>query len=237
MGRLTLLAALGVVLLTACGSAHAQHGIAIHVSSNPFRIAVENDGKTVVAEDKQAALSYEVLGKAPTFTLTKVTSSSGGVDHGVYQVATSEPGRTATVRVTRTATGVGVSVRLHPETGVSQILDAFDSKPGDHFLGGGENGGTVDLRGQIVPIKVSHQCSAAPVPFFASSAGWGFRLATENVAGLAFPGSTGGYHFCFRPRPSSTKRESSVIRLARISSIRLICRFCRPRDWFTSSLR
>src|SRR5262249_53323833 len=39
--------------------------------------------------------------------------------------------------------------------------------------------------------KVS-PCAYAPIPFFASTAGWGLRLDTENEAGLAFPGSTGG---------------------------------------------
>ncbi len=188
MGRLTLAAGLALALLAGCGSGHAQPGIALHVAQNPFRLTVVDDGKTVVAEDATEALSYEVRGKAPVFTLTKVLSSADGV----YRVATTEPGRTATVSVRRRNRGFSISVRLHPATGVAQILDAFDTKAGEHFLGGGEHADQVDLRGQIVAIKVSYQCSSAPVPYFASSAGWGLRLETQRVAGLAFPGSKGG---------------------------------------------
>jgi alpha-D-xyloside xylohydrolase len=117
-----------------------------------------------------------------------VLSSSGGV----YQVATSEPGRTATVVVRRAPGTVHLALRLHPETNVQQVYDAFDTSASDHFLGGGERTEGVDLRGRILPVKVSNVCSYAPVPYFASSAGWAVRLATQNVSALAFPGSAGG---------------------------------------------
>ena len=42
------------------------------------------------------------------------------------------------------------------------------------------------------------------MPFFASSAGWGLRLATENVAALAFPGSPGGGGCQFGNEPHCT---------------------------------
>ena len=72
------------------------------------------------------------------------------------------------------------------------MYDAFDTGADEHFLGGGEKGESVDLRGQILPIQVGYACSSIPIPFFASSAGWGLRLASQRSAGLAFPGSTGG---------------------------------------------
>ncbi len=188
MRRLTAAAAIAAVL-TGCGSAaHRPTAFSIRIDLHPFRLTVLQDGKVVVAEDKNARLRYQLRSSGEQHFLTNVTSSRGGV----YQVATNEPGRTATVTVARTPTGFRVSLRLHPETDVQQVYDAFDAHGSDHFLGGGERGDVVDLRGQIVPVKVSNVCSYAPVPFFASSAGWGLRLATENVAALAFPGSPGG---------------------------------------------
>jgi alpha-D-xyloside xylohydrolase len=203
VGRLTLVAFAGALLLAGCGSGHAQPGIALHVSNDPFRISITRDGKTVVEEDKSARLSY-TLSSGATHKLTKVTSSHGNV----YRVATDEPGRTATVTVARTAHGYRLSMQLHPETGVQQVYDAFTSQPDEHFLGGGESGGAganpVDLRGQVVPIKVSSQCAYAPVPYFASSAGWGLRLTSMNVAALAFPGSSGGGGCAFGTEPQCT---------------------------------
>jgi alpha-D-xyloside xylohydrolase len=174
--------------LTGCGSTSAQQGVAIKVDRSPFRLALVRDGKTVVSEDKRARLRYQLRSSGEQHALTNVTSSH----RGVYQVATDEPGRTATVTVLRTGTGWRIGVRLHPETGVQQVYDAFGAQRDEHFLGGGERGAAVDLRGQIVPVKVAYRCSYAPVPFFASSKGWGLRLASLNVAALAFPGSTGG---------------------------------------------
>jgi alpha-D-xyloside xylohydrolase len=141
-----------------------------------------------VSEDEHARLRYQLRSTGSQYALTKVISAHGNV----YRVATSEPGRTATVTVTRSRTGYRVSVQLHPATNVQEVFDAFETSPSDHFLGGGERGDGVDLRGRVLPVKVSNVCSYAPVPYFASSAGWAVRLATQNVSALAFPGSPGG---------------------------------------------
>jgi alpha-D-xyloside xylohydrolase len=163
----------------------------VHVDRSPFRVSILRDGKTVVAEDSSARLRYQ-LHSDRQYELTKVLSQAGNT----YRVATDEPGRTATVTVTSTATGARLDVELHPSTGIQEIFDSFDSKPADHFLGGGELGGgdkltSPDLHGQIVSIKVG-PCSYAPIPFFASTGGWGLWLRSENEAALAFPGSAGG---------------------------------------------
>src|SRR5437763_12729372 len=188
MRRLIGGAVLACVLLAACGSGNAQHGVSVRVDTNPFRLTLLREGKPLVAEDKGARLRYQLRSTGDQFTLTKVLSSSGGV----YQVATSEPGRTATVVVRRAPGTVRLALRLHPETNVQQVYDAFDTSSSDHFLGGGERTDGVDLRGRILPVKVSNVCSYAPVPYFASSAGWAVRLATQNVSALAFPDSAGG---------------------------------------------
>ncbi len=187
--RLAASAALAAV--AGCGAAHhPSQAISVQIDTNPFRITILRDGKTVVTEDEHARLRYQLASTGDQYFLTKVISKQGDV----YRVATSEPGgrRTATVKVTQTATGADVDLTLHPGTGVQQVYDAFDAVPHEHFLGGGENDEAVDLRGQILGVEVGYQCSYVPIPFFASSAGWGLWLASQNPAAMAFAGSPGG---------------------------------------------
>jgi alpha-D-xyloside xylohydrolase len=165
-----------------------QFGTELQVAAQPFRLTVVENGRTVVAQDLGARLRYQLASTGEQFRLTDVVSGRGGV----YQVATSEPGRTATVRVTRRPHGFRVSVALQPTTGVAAVYDAFDVRPGEHFLGGGERGAAVDLNGQVLPVAVSKACTYAPIPFVMSSGRWGVRLASQDVAAFAFPGSQGG---------------------------------------------
>src|SRR5262249_36442997 len=183
MRRLTVAVALAC-LLAACGSSSRQPGLTLKVDTNPFRLTLVEDGKTVVAEDKDARLRYQGRPTGNQFSLTKGLSSSGNG----YQGATSEPGRTATVTLTSGTSGFRVAVRFHPETNVEQVYDAFDTAKGDHFLGGGERGGGVDLRGQVLSVKVSSVCSYAPVPYFSSSAGLGVRVSRPGISALSVPG-------------------------------------------------
>jgi alpha-D-xyloside xylohydrolase len=186
MRRLILAAA--VVSLGGCGLGSAHHGISIKVDTKPFLVTVLDNGKTVVSESKDGRLRYQLASSGELHSLTNVTSSKGNV----YQVATDEPGRTATVTVTPTPTGARVQLVLHPATNIQQVYDAFLAAPTDHFLGGGEHGETADLRGRILSVEVGYQCSYAPIPFFSSTAGWGVRIASQYPSALAFPGSPGG---------------------------------------------
>src|SRR5437773_9307970 len=131
MRRLTALAALAVAVAS-CGSSPPSHGLSIRVDRDPLRIAVVRDGEVVVTENAAARLRYQLLSTGDQYRLTKVTATRGDV----YEVATSEPGRAATVKVAPIAHGFRISLRLHPETNVQQVFDAFDAGPGDHFLGG-----------------------------------------------------------------------------------------------------
>ena len=169
-----------------CGS--SQAGLRLEVQERPFKLTVVRDGKTVVAEDAAARLRYKLASNDAVHELTDVTSREGDV----YEVATDEPGRTATVSVARKQHGFHVSVRVHPEADVAQVFDSFEARPNEHYLGGGQRGEAVDLRGQILPGKVSFRCTYAPVPYFAATGGWGVRLDTQAITGLAFPGSPGG---------------------------------------------
>ncbi len=191
-GRITirLLTACVFLLMGAagCGPGAQAGPITIKVDKHPFRVTLLRDGKTVVAQDSGARLRYQVTGTGEQYHLTDVLSANGST----YTVATNETGRTAVVKVGVQGSGLHLSLALTPTTGIQQVYDAFDVSPNDHFLGGGENGDRVDLHGQIVAEKVSYQCAYVAAPFFASSAGWGLRLVTQNVSALAFPGSVGG---------------------------------------------
>ena len=95
--------------------ASSSRGISLRIDTNPFRITVLRDGKTVVAEDEHARLRYQLTSTGDQYFLTKVISKQGDT----YRVATSEPGghRTATVKVRQTATGADLDLVLHPGTG------------------------------------------------------------------------------------------------------------------------
>ena len=186
--RLLTVCALLVAVAAGCGSGAQASGVTLKVDKKPFRVTLLRDGKVVVAQDSGARLRYQITGTGEQYHLTNVISAKGST----YTVATNEPGRTAVVTVATRSSGLALSLTLRPASGVQQVYDAFDVAPSDHFLGGGTNGDRVDLHGQIVAEKVSYQCAYIAAPFFASSAGWGLRLATQNVSALAFPGSPGG---------------------------------------------
>src|SRR5262249_2251981 len=114
MRRLIAVAALAV--LGGCGSGPAQQGISLKIEKGPFRVTVLDNGRTVVAEDKDARLRYQLASTGDVYSLTHVTSSNGDV----YQVATNEAGRTATVAVTRTPTGARIQLSVHPATDIQQ---------------------------------------------------------------------------------------------------------------------
>ena len=203
-GRLRRLTAAGAVVLAtlaACGAdAREPAGVSWRVDENPFRVTVTRDGRTVVEQDAGARLRYQLAPSGDQHKLTRVLSKRGST----YTVATDERGRTATVRLTRTATGLRLRMQLRPATGVQHVYDAFRSSRSEHFLGGGEGGDHVDMRGRIVQVKVSYDCSYGPVAFFLSTRGYGVSLGGDNVAALAFAGSRGGAGCVFGETPPCT---------------------------------
>jgi alpha-D-xyloside xylohydrolase len=134
--------------------------------------------------------------------------SSTQIPNGVeYAVATNEPGRTATVDLTHTRDAVRVHWTLTPATGVTTVWEAFDSYVGEHFLGGGESETAVDLEHQVAPLKSWAGCRpytdppgginglptpAVPVPFFASSHGYGLAVDTSAIGRAEFAGPHSG---------------------------------------------
>src|SRR4029079_14362645 len=101
------------------------------VDRDPFRITVVRDGTTVVSESEPGRLRYRLRSGAE-HALTKDVSSRGNA----YEVATDEPGRTATVTTRRIRHGFRIAVRLRPAPGVVAVYDAFDASADDHYLGG-----------------------------------------------------------------------------------------------------
>src|SRR4051812_13192247 len=126
-----LIAAAALLALAGCGGSGKAATFEVKVDGSPFPVTLLRDGKTVVAENAQARLRYQLNGSGVQHSLTNVLSSDGDV----YQVGTNEPGRTATVTVQATATGAAIDVSLHPADGIALVIDAFDTTPNEHFLG------------------------------------------------------------------------------------------------------
>ena len=164
------------------------------VTANPFRLVLGGNGTVRLGEAPTRGgpggrLSYRVA-DGTYHTLTALESSTPVPGGTRYRVATDEPGRSATVSVRTTRTGLAVSLRLLPAQGVVTTFEAFTAKPSEHFLGGGERPGSLDLRGQALAIKASYTCkNTMPAPFFLSSAGYGVSLQGTAIASLAFPGA------------------------------------------------
>ena len=165
------------------------------VAASPFRLTFLVGGSVRVAEATTSGgpggrLSYRL--QDGSFHGLGTLLGTRSVAHGSsYRVATDEPGRTAVVNVLRTRTGARVSLVLQPSTGVVAIFEAFATGPDEHFLGGGERPGALDLRGQALAVKVAYACqNTMPAPFFLSSAGYGVSLRSSAIASLGFPGST-----------------------------------------------
>ena len=163
------------------------------VDESPFRLTILADGKPLLRQrtgqaGPGARLSYRVREGGAMQTLTALLGTRQTAKATVYTVATSEPDRTATVTVARTSRGIHVGLDLSTaSTNVRTVYESFDSVASEHFLGTGERRDFVDLRGQIVPIKVWHECGMAkPAPFFLSSRGYGIQFTTTAVGRMAF---------------------------------------------------
>ena len=87
-------------------------------------------------------------------------------------------------------------VVLLPATGVISVAESFTATSSEHFLGGGENGDFVDLKGHVAVERVSYTCgSEFPMPYYVSSRGYGIFARNLSVGQLAFPGAE-GVHSC-----------------------------------------
>ena len=142
---------------------------------------VLRDGKAVVAAGQGRAPPLPARARrGEQHTLTKVDLVEPG---GVYQVATDEPGRTATVHGhARRRAAAASRVRAAPgDRTCSRSTTRSSTAPGRALPRRRRaRRRPSTCAAQILPVKVADRCSYAPVPFFASSAGWGVRLATPE---------------------------------------------------------
>lgn len=221
MPRLVLLLALALAaaLVPRGGAAESPaSGLSWRVEGAPFRLTVLRDGVPLVREHTGPAgpgarLSYRIGEGGGMHTLTSLLRAQTSRSGAVYTVATSEPDRVATVTVRRLRVGLRVALDLgSAATTVRTIYESFDSPAGEHFLGTGERRDYVDLRGQIVPIKVWHECgSAKPAPFYASSRGYGIRFAGTAVGRMAFGAVAEGAHCQLGTSPCEIAAGAHVV--------------------------
>jgi alpha-D-xyloside xylohydrolase len=166
------------------------------VSTNPFALsftAASAVTQPTGPPGPGTRMSYQ-LGDGSFHTLTGLQRAQATADGAVYTVATDEPGRAASVAVSRIPHGFHVGLTLHPADGVTAVFSALRSSAGDeHFVGTGIQHGTVDLRGELVQLKVAYACGRSiVVPFYASSAGYGVYYETDAPGQMEFRGSHDG---------------------------------------------
>lgn len=168
--------------------------ISWRAGASPFRLTFLTNGVVQATEAATSGgpggrLSYRLQDRS-FHGLTTLLGTTAVVRGNSYRVATDEPGRTAVVNVTRTRTGARVSFTLQPSTGVVATFEAFAASPAEHFLGGGQRPGALDLRGQAFTVKTAYACqNTMPAPFFLSSSGYGVSLRSSAIASLGFPDS------------------------------------------------
>ncbi len=195
------------VLVLGTGGAQAAGGrmeaaaaLTWRAEAAPFRLELLQGGRLVAAEPRLTKagpspgtrLGYW-LADGAIHRVTDLRGQRSIADGTAYEVGTDEPGRSARVSVRRTSLGVRVSFELVPSAGVAGVYEAFSARPDEHFLGTGERGGYVDLRGQIVQLKVSYDCASTIVtPFYLSSSGYGVYLETSAVGHIQFAGHHDG---------------------------------------------
>ena len=173
------------LLLDSSSSWPAPDGPTWTATSSPFKLAFTRGATTVAEAD---GIEY---------------ASADGADHSLGELEGSAPvrggtsyrlaagdGHTATVVVRSDSLGLHVAVTITPAAGIAQLTDTFATLPTEHFLGAGEQGSRVDLRGSSAAVKVSYGCDELAVPFFLSSRGYGIDVESSRVGAIGFPGSS-----------------------------------------------
>lgn len=195
---LTAVCAGGAPDRAAGAPAKAQRTLEWTVQSTPFRLAFRAERKPLVAQIRErgrgpgSSMGYD-LADGRSHRLTAVLSSAPVAGGRRYVVGTDEPGRRATVIVKRTVRGLRIDWSLQPAAGVARVYEAFTTRDGEHFLGAGQQGRSVDLRGRALELKVSYACDRTIVaPFFLSSSGYGVLFRSSAVGHLQFAGTSDG---------------------------------------------
>ncbi|HEV2783935.1 MAG TPA: glycoside hydrolase family 31 protein [Actinophytocola sp.] len=181
----------------------------------PFRLTFHAGDRPLVGQaagdfaGPGGRMAY-ALADGTTHRLTDLRRTEPGRDGTTYVVATSEPDRTALVRVARTARGLRVEWRLAPAAGVTQVYEALTGDDTEHFLGGGANFIYTDLRHRVLLNKAhftgagplpSCNKSGMPSPFFLSSHGYAVFPDTAVIGRIAFPNAVDDPPHCSTEPP------------------------------------
>ena len=184
----------------------ATQGISVRVDEDPFRITVLRDGETVVTQDEDARLRYQLASSGEQHKLTKVTRRRRRqLGDSVYEVATDEPGRTATVTRAPDAAGrARLASRLHPETDVQQVYDAFDDRPRRALPRRRRaRRRRRPARRRSCQIKVVEPCALRAGPVLRELGGLGRARSTRRTSRRSrSPGSPGGTGCQFGDEPA-----------------------------------
>ncbi|HEX6471696.1 MAG TPA: TIM-barrel domain-containing protein [Streptosporangiaceae bacterium] len=215
----------------AAGARGAAGAAGWRVAAAPFRLTFLDRGRPVTAEapgdvaGPGGRLAYQVGGTASSqdgtafHRLTDLVARQDVPGGASYTVATDEPGRTATVAVTRTAQGLRVRWSFAPSDGVTAVFEALTAGPAEHYLGG-SSAAYVDLRGRIrgwSPGKEGNEAGdycqnqeQSASTFYLSSGGYGLHAATDHIGRFAFPSATqvsDGPTCARTPRPAAGTPE------------------------------
>ena len=206
-------AAAGLLLAGGAGAvpnaAPASPALTWRAAASPFRgLTFLTNGEVQAAEAATSGgpggrLSYR-LQDTSFHGLTTLRESTALPQGNSYRVSTDEPGRTAVVNVTRTTSGARVSFTLQPSTDVVATFEAFAASPAEHFLGGGQRPGALDLSGQAFTVKTAYACqNTMPAP--SSSA----HPATASRSGRRRSRRSGSRAPCRAARAQAVRRRAA----------------------------
>ena len=184
----------------AARASRRRSGISVDVDKSPFRLTVLRDGKTVVAEDEDARLRYQLAS----------TRRAAHADEGhLVDSGGRLPGRDRRARPhgdrhgrADAAAACAIAVALHPDDRRAAGLRRVRRRAATSTSSAAASAASaVDLRGQILPIKVADAVlvRAGPVLRELGRLGPAARQPATSPA-LAFPGSPGGTRLPARRR-------------------------------------
>ena len=173
------------------------------IERSPFAVELHPAGTRLTTLGGRAPLTYtDTAGHEHALSRVLATRTVAGST----TVTLASPGTHATAELTlhRAAGRIDVAVSVKPRSGVQALRLTLAAPPSAHFVGTGQRLNFVDLRRTVLPLKVWNACgSAAPAPFFASTAGFGAYLVSDAVGRIAFPAAVDDTSFaCDLSSPS-----------------------------------
>ena len=183
------------VAAAGCGSTSTR-GLEVRVADKSASVDVREGGESVtkLGGDQAPFVYWTANG-----TEHRAANVVGHVarPHGTtYTLATDEPGRTASLTVSRGRGAVHIRYAVTGAATVAAIGFSMTASPDAHFLGTGQRQRWVDMSRTVQPLKVFNGCdSSSPSPFFASTGGFGAWVSTTAVGRVGFPGAVDDSNF------------------------------------------